>query len=733
MGRSQGRLNRIAAVVALTFSVGFTVPAVAQTDERTNEELLADFEHFMLIANYELAEAVGVELIDRGLSPVEYVELVEGGRNIRRYEQALARAMNVPALEDLAASLDRLYRQGRLDRSRNPDEIARNIGLLTGTLRQQQIARERLVAAGEYALPQLLDAAIQRENPELRARVIGVLRDLGRQSIIPLVTAIPQLDAARQEMVADILGQIPYRTSLPFLLELHQSTNSAPVREAARRAIERREGRVDASAAEMYRSLAEGYYDERIELTSFAEESHQLIWRYDAGLGLVMIPIRTEVFHEAMAMDLAERSMKLNPSDRATLALWLASNFSREIDSPAEYQNPAYPNTRREAMYYAVAAGPMVSQLVLARAIDKSDTNLARLAIASIAETAGSDSLISLGEGTEARSPLLEALRYPDRRVRYEAALALGKSQPLQNFEGANRVVPILASAVRDAARRTALVATGPDREEYDRLRNHLEKLGFSVLPPADSGLADIAGPIADAPAVDIIVTSLSGDSTRSVIEQSRANSKLMVTPVLALLSGEDLEPTRRVYMRDTLVEARRRAISTEALTQAINDVIEVGSGGLISDAEATAYATRSLGVLRDLAVSRNPVLAINDASATLIAALSEKSGSTRLDVAEVLSHIGRGEAQVALVDASLRAQGSEQIALLGKVSQSAKRHGNLLPERQVSRVVDLSNSSDFQVATAAAALMGALELPNAGVVPMILRDGGHNNARAGR
>lgn len=45
----------------------------------------------------------------------------------------------------------------------------------------------------------------------------------------------------------------------------------------------------------------------------------------------------------------------------------IAANFSREIDSPANYTNPAYPATRRDAMYYAVAAGSSTAQRVLAR------------------------------------------------------------------------------------------------------------------------------------------------------------------------------------------------------------------------------------------------------------------------------------------------------------------------------------------------------------------------------
>lgn len=734
VARSNGWLTRMTALVALQLAVGLAAPAFAQAEaEQTDAQLLADFEHFMLIANYELAADVGTKLMNGGLSPVEFVELVEQSRNMRRYEQALARAMNVAELEDLAALMDRTYRQGKLDRARDPAEITRNIGLLKGTLRQQQIAHDRLVAAGEYALPQLLDSALQRQDPELRARVVGVMRDLGRQSIIPLVTALPVLDPGRQEIIVDILGQIPYRTSLPFLVELLNSTSSQSLRAALTRAIQRREGNVSARPADLFYALAEGYYDERVELTSFADEDFQLLWKYDPGLGLVMVPVLTEVFHEAMAMHMAERSLGHDGSDRGVLALWLASNFSREIDSPAEYQNPAYPAERRSAMYYAVGAGPMVSQLVLARALETSDTPLARLAIEAIEETAGSDSLISLGGSGQSRSPLLDALRYPDRRVRYEAALALGSSQPGSSFEGAARVVPTLASAVRDASARHAVVLTGGDREEYDRLHALLRGLGYAVLPPADRGLADLAGPITEAPAIDLIITSTSGSATEQLITSIRSNEKLVVTPVLALVSTADEEPLRRQYMRDRLVSTRKNALPDEMLTNAIEQVIQAGSGGLISPGEANAYAARSLAVLRDLAVSGNQVLPVSDATGSLIAALGEKTGPTRLQIAEVLAHINRADAQVALMDAAVRAQGGEQLALLTQVASSAKRYGNKLADRQVRRLIELSGSSDQSLATTAAAVMGALELPNVDLVPLILQHGQSPSATAER
>ncbi|MBL4698422.1 MAG: hypothetical protein JKX70_06275, partial [Phycisphaerales bacterium] len=65
----------------------------------------------------------------------------------------------------------------------------------------------------------------------------------------------------------------------------------------------------------MYSLLANSYYAQPAELTSFPNESHQLVWNFNPGLGLVMVPIETPVFHEAMTMRMAEKSLGLNPAD----------------------------------------------------------------------------------------------------------------------------------------------------------------------------------------------------------------------------------------------------------------------------------------------------------------------------------------------------------------------------------------------------------------------------------
>lgn len=724
----------VAVPVALGQDGNAPPPAPPGTDSRKQElsqsEQLSDFLHFVLIARYDLANGIGQELIRANIEPRAFAELVEKSKDgIGRFQDTVARAMRVPELEGTAGAILRLYEQGKLSRARDPQQVAEAIRLLGGnTRRGQDFGRQRLMAAGEYAMPQLLPALTDAKNVALQAQVSALLVDMGRQSIMPLVAALPKLPPEQQERVINTLGQIPYRTSLPFLYDTRDGTSADTVRQAASRAIASIEGASggQAATADLYVQLAENYYDRKSELTSFPGEDHQLLWSFDPGLGLVMTSILSSVYYEAMSMRMTERALQLKSENPDAVALWVASNFSREIHQPKGYENPAYPAERREAMYYAVAAGPSSSQRVLARAIDDRDTQLARKAIASIERTAGGAGLWA-GDGT--RRPLLEALTYPNRRVQYEAALAIAAAQPSESFAGSDRVVPILSGAIREASLKVA-AAIAPDTETYQRIRRVLEADGYTVLPAAKT-LEELAGPISEAPSVDVLVVSSANVAAMpEMIQAVRATAKLSAAPVMVLTNADGYTELRRRYDRDTTVGVRQSSVTDQMLTAALTELVQQAAGGPITGDEARLYSARALSALRDLAISGSQTLSVADSAAPLIGVLSDTklaaSGSVnRLDVAEVLARVNQARAQEAVMDAALNAGGPERVAFLSKVADSAKRYGNLLSAAQVTRAVELAQSKDRAEATAAAAVLGALNLPNSDLSTLILSDGG--------
>lgn len=701
-----------------------TLETRAQAPTRLSDaQLIEDFNHYVTIANVEMANASAAALIERAIDPAVFVGLVEDSVTMQeRFERAYRRAILIPELEASAASLYRLYEQGRLARARDPKEIDRNISLLTGTARGRLLAQQRLAFAGEYAVPQLLAVLQDRKDPMLTSEVSALLGIMGRQAVQPLSSSLLGLDPATQEIVARVLGRIGYPSALPPLTELYLTTSHPQVKAAAAKAIAALGSSPGASTsvASLYRGLAEEYYSEPKSLTSFPGESFQLFWDFTPEKGLFATAVRTEVFHEAMAMHFAEKALLLDPSDQEAISLWLAANFSREIDQPEGYDNPMYPSTRRGAMYFAVAAGAESTQRVLARAMKDLDTPLARRAIEALSRSAGASGLV----GTQG-VPLVDALSYPDRRVRFEAALALGRAKPTEPFAGSELVVPTLAGVIHEATRRYAVVLAG-DLNRQQQIRRLLEGQGYIVLPPGGS-LDSVSNSIADVYGIDVIVTDLTTDGSLQAINQARNNARLRATPILALMSASGVSQHAGDFESDRLTQVLRQGVSDSQLTEAVRQLVESASGPPIDDEEALGYSRAALDVLQDIAIaSGGSIYDIGDAAVPLIRALSEPKHELRMQIAEVLSFIGQQRAQVALMEAVMgAAAGSgERLALMSKMNNSAKRFGNLLEDRHIRWLVTTAERGTNEEATLAASLIGALNIPNERLVTLIIGSG---------
>jgi len=702
-----------AAALAATLLAAATPPAAhaqpstSQSVEQRAAELLDDFAHFVYIRNDELAAANARALLDLGLSPTEFVAIVEDNPRLReRFEETARRALVIDAVEPAAAELRNLYEEGQLERARDPQQVAKNIQLLTDNPRARMLGRERLAFAGEYAVPQLLQVLMARADQVLESEVQRLLIEMGPKAVMPLAAALPDVDLETQRRIATVMGQAEVRAALPYLYELLE-TQDLP--RDSRRAVERAINRIDGgprsgvSAAGLFLDLAESFYREQASLTQFQGEDHQLVWEYDPGFGLSPVPVRTEVYHEMMAMRLAERAADLGADRTGAAGVWLAANFSREIDAPAEYENPLYPEDRRGATFYAVAAGPALTAGVLERGLRDRDTPLIRRAIAALSRTAG-------GEASWRDNPLADALSYPDRRVQYEAALAIAEARPSTGFSAADRVVPTLAAAIRQAPERFALVIAA-ELDARQSIAERLRDQGYTVLAPAAS-LADAQAAIAEAPGVDLVASQLSAAATEDLLTAVRSETKLRVAPVLASVAGAAARDLASRYNRSDLVSVVRAGLSPQQYAEAADQLARRATGDALTERDAQEYAARALSALRDLAVAGSSTLDVSVAARPLTAAFQE-GGPLALVLADVLARIDDPGAQRALLTAALDAQGPDRIAQLRLVTRSVRDHGAMLEPRQVDRLVRLSASGDLteEEAVAVAALVGSLNL----------------------
>jgi HEAT repeat protein len=689
-------------------------PASAQNDPAT---LLAEFIHYTKIAKPELAAAFCQQLLQSSITDTQLAEVLSEDNTLAvRFDEAIGKAQNLPSLEAIVGELERRITEGQLALARDPDRIENAITMLTGTQRMQLHGERQLDAAGEYAVPRLTLVITEGKDERLRTAVGEVLVDIGRQSVAPLCAALPQLDDRNQRFVCMLLGRIQLPQAAPYLMELADNDRvAAATRESAMRAY-RNVGGVRTNLSELYTDLGQQYFNEAESLVANPFERTNNIWSYDPLYGLEATPVPTEIFGEVMAMQVISKALELNPSNERALGLFVAANLRRENELPAGSGDPIYGENPYTPAFYATVFGTRVCLDVLAIGIERLDTNLVRDAISALSQTTGGANLFSASGD---RQPLLEALRYPDRRVQYEAALTLGAALPTQRFTGDGMVVPLLASAIRTGDESFAVVI-GDDAEDRRLGTTRLEDLGFTVIAAGDS-FAAVRLQLGAAVGVDLVLVHVTGvDRIIETVGEVHRYPRTAATPVITIATSIEMSSLKDHFRDDIRIKVARSRISEEEFAETLDEVMLRASGGRMTEAEAEAYAIDAIFTLRDIAISQNMTYAIIDAEPALLQALESRSGGLRLSVADILALMDSRAAQRALFDAALDASGDEQLVLLDRVAESVRNFGDHSDPRHVEAVLDLITSSGGQTAEAAARVAGSLNLPTSTSIELI-------------
>ncbi|NNF44240.1 MAG: response regulator [Phycisphaerales bacterium] len=699
----------------------FAAPAPAQTRSGVApqpSQLLEDFVHYTRIAKVDLATGYGQELLDSGVTNAQLavmVEEAEGG--VKRFDEAIGRALMVAELEDIAAEVARRVETGRLDLARDADRIEEAIKMLTGTQRQKLLATGRLKAAGEYAVPALLREITDGRDDRLALAAQSMISTIGLDAVTPLCEALPAVHPDSQLVICNLLGDIRYAHAAPFLRSLAiDRTTPGPVARAADRAFAA-VGATGNDIGGLFAELAEQYYAGSGSLVPYPNEPANNVWSYDEFVGLAPTPVPTAIFNEVMAMRRSAQALAADPTNRLALGVFVAADLKRENDLPEGADDPVYGASRYSPDFYATVFGTGVSMDVLARAIDTNDTRLVRDAIAALSKTTGGSNLF--GAMGRDRRPLLEALSYPDRRVQYDAALTLAHALPEEGFDGDYRVVPILAGAVQAANQSFAVIVADDDENRRQAARD-LEALGFTIAA-AEPRANFLAPALAETSGVDLAVVRMRvPQATQDTVESLRTMPQLAAVPVLVLASTVDEPLLRRELGEDPYLRIARPGLGATRYEAVLDELLRVAMGGRMTEAESEAYAFESLGALEDIAIACSPAYAIKDAESALLDAMESRTGRARLLVAGILARIESATAQQKLFDAALAAGEGEQIDLLTAVADSVKRFGNRAEPRHIAGLLALVADASGSTAEAAARVHGALNITSTDAVKLI-------------
>lgn len=675
------------------------------------------FLHHIMMARPDLAATAGEALLSDDLTAAQLAEVVDGMNLGDKLDRAIRRGRAMSGgVAELVGRFEAKLERGRLELARQTPRMAEAVTMLGGTIRQQGLGRARLEAAGEYAVPLLLAQVVDGRNASIEIAATDVMVGIGRRSVLPLVSALPLLDPTSQRKVCDILSQIGWPTAVPFLQEVAgQTTATTDVREVAARGIARLGGE-RGTISQAYASLARQFFRRELPLIPYPDEAVNNIWTWDTYGGLTPTPVPTAIFSDVMAMRLAERALTFEPSNSEALAIFVAANLRRQNDLPEGATDPVYGEIARSPQFYATVVGTSVGQMVLGLALDVFDTALVRDAIEALSHTGGA----AVVTGVNGRTPIIECLSYPDRRVQYDAAIMLGSALPTANFPQDTAVVPLLASAARTAGSQYAAVVAS-DAEDQRQIAASLSSKGFTIVGTAERWDDLVASALVGG-MLDLVAVRGRSDQLQATVSGVRSNNSTTAAPVLLVVSEEDRPSIERLFNLDRRVGIWTAGAPEETLESTIQDLIRRTSGGLIDEGEAVAYAMRSLEALHGIALSRSAVLRIEDAEKSLAEALVAREGAVRLAVAHVLALIPTDTAQVKLLDVALLANGDEQAELMGAVSASGRRNGNRAEPRQIAALRQLVQTSTGTVADAAATAYGALGLPTEEAVKLILK-----------
>lgn len=716
--------NRVCfAIVCLSLLMTWVSPVLGQA--RSPEKLWDDFNHYVLIARPELAHAAGQALLNQ-VNDDQLLDIVEASDFADWLDRVKVRADGMPTVAETAAELARRIQAARIARARDVQRIKDDIERLGRGLQARMLATERLRAAGQYAAPHLLEALLDPKRANLHPHILTAMVSIGRPMVYPLSEALPKLEPVPMGQIAQVLAEIGYPMSLPYLKLVLEDTSVDPT---ARRAVQAAHDQIvrvagrgqDLNAAETFFLLGLSQYEYGTsgqEIVGYdPAEKKGIVWEYSLQAGLVPIPVPGQVYGDVLAMRSARKALTLDPGMDRALSLWVMANLRRENRLDGE-RDPSYPSEFQPAAYYALLAGPIRLHEVLSRALADGDSELALDAIAALDQTAGTEALLNL-EGTI--QPLLQALSFPDRRVRFEAAFALTRARPKEAFPGSYQVVPVLAEAVRQTEQHHAVIIS-PNQETLNKLQAMVSSLGYDTI--AGQSLLAVNDQIRVAPGIDLVLVQAGADEVMAVFNRAAADFKLASIPIVAVTSpAQQFELTARMPNERRLVLVSADA-DENTMRAALENARNSFAGPQMTSAQASDYAVKALALLRDVALVSGDVYKVTDAQPALMLALNDARDDVVTGAAAVLAMIDNAKAQAAIARLALDTTRSVEIrrAALVSLAESATSFGSSLDERTVRQLQELVANSRGPLAVDAAKAFGALAPATRNAVQLITR-----------
>jgi len=206
-----------AAVQSTDAAIQTQPAATAPVPSAVNQEALESFVHAALISRSDLAKSPLEMLVSDSVSGEELATIVDQRGLSDRLDRAVIAMRADAELSVLAAQLMAKVEAGRNGLVRDPARIKLLVADLKGSMRQRSSAMRLLEQAGVYAMPALLKALAESGDAHHELLASQAMVAIGRNAVLPLCTALPDMPPAQQVKVCQVLGEIGWKVSAPAL------------------------------------------------------------------------------------------------------------------------------------------------------------------------------------------------------------------------------------------------------------------------------------------------------------------------------------------------------------------------------------------------------------------------------------------------------------------------------------------------------------------------------------
>ncbi len=433
-------ITAILTVAVVLASTGFA---------QSLEDYWKDFVHYVKIGHSELAKGYAQAILQSNPDPVELLALSKASPEDYQILKLVYESKRDAELADLVGKVLGLIDRGTFTRRTDAPIIAEEVRRLAGTDRGWVTAVKRLQVAGEYAIPFMLDAMTDSTRSAEYVNIVRALPYIGKDAIRPLAAALQTDNVAVKGEIVKALGKIGYPQSQGYLKYIAEKDESPALRSMSGGSLAQIDpSAVQVPAARLFYRLAEDYYYHAQSLAPQEDADFGNLWFWNPQEGrLERVEVEKDYFFELMSMRACEWALRADPTFGQAIGLWVAAFFKAESAGAAmpEFFGPAH----ADALVYATTAGVQYLHQALARAVKDNNAYVALGVVEALATTAGEKSLLyRIG----ASQPLMEALRFDNRAVRYSAAIAIASAGPTEKFAESKLVIANLAQAIGQAA-----------------------------------------------------------------------------------------------------------------------------------------------------------------------------------------------------------------------------------------------------------------------------------------